>query len=225
MRRLLGTPERELASSSPHIHFQFCRDDREGSSDLFWSCHAATQHAWFKVMKQKRGEYKFNNFIISSVSDQSPLLITCLCWNSKAKEYPGSKHLKNQHLYSLLPALPGFHSCGFLRLLPLPPFSHPPPPMKSSALPWTRRMFLLWTWDRFLDMCSSLQLHLQPQELASDGSIPGAVNIPLKQVGEVFSLPPDQWESLLGLPPPRADSPIIFSCLAGIRSHKAQVLD
>ena len=74
-------------------------------------------------------------------------------------------------------------------------------------------------------MYSSLQLHLQPQELASDGAIPGAVNIPLKQVGEVFSLPPDQWESLLGLPAPQTDSPIIFSCLAGIRSHKAQVLD
>jgi len=72
-------------------------------------------------------------------------------------------------------------------------------------------------------MCTSLQLPLQPQELASDGAIPGAVNIPLKQVGEVFSLPPDQWESLLGLPAPQTDSPIIFSCLAGIRSHKAQV--
>ena len=73
-------------------------------------------------------------------------------------------------------------------------------------------------------MCTSLQLSLQPQELASDGAIPGAVNIPLKQVGEVFSLPPDKWESLLGRAAPQTDSPIIFSCLAGIRSHKAQVL-
>ena len=73
-------------------------------------------------------------------------------------------------------------------------------------------------------MCSSLQLHLQPQELASDGSIPGAVNIPLNQVAEVFSLPPDKWEALIGQAAPETDSPIIFSCLAGIRSYKAQVI-
>jgi len=71
-------------------------------------------------------------------------------------------------------------------------------------------------------MCTSLQLPVQPQEL-HDGAIPGAVNIPLNQVAEVFSLPPDKWESLLGLPAPQMDSPIIFSCLAGIRSYKAQV--
>ena len=64
---------------------------------------------------------------------------------------------------------------------------------------------------------------LQPKELASDGAIPGAVNIPLGQVAEVFSMSPDKWESLVGRAAPQSDSPIIFSCLAGIRSHKAQV--
>jgi len=63
----------------------------------------------------------------------------------------------------------------------------------------------------------------QPKELASDGAIPGAVNIPLGQVAEVFSMSPDKWESLVGRAAPQSDSPIIFSCLAGIRSHKAQV--
>jgi len=63
----------------------------------------------------------------------------------------------------------------------------------------------------------------QPKELASDGAIPGAVNIPLGQVAEVFSLSPDKWESLVGRAAPQSDSLIIFSCLAGIRSHKAQV--
>merc|ERR1719474_1234789 len=63
----------------------------------------------------------------------------------------------------------------------------------------------------------------QPKELASDGAIPGAVNIPLGQVAEVFSLSPDKWEALIGKAAPQSDSPIIFSCLAGIRSHKAQV--
>ena len=48
-------------------------------------------------------------------------------------------------------------------------------------------------------MCSSLQLLLQPQELASDGAIPGAVNIPLGQVAEVLLLPHEQCLCCLSL--------------------------
>ena len=125
-----------------------------------------------------------------------------------------------------------------IHILPLLPivsswviFLHPPHLVsrqlrltKNYALPWPQKMFWSWTWDRFqANLLHHNKYVLQPKELASDGAIPGAVNIPLGQVAEVFSLSPDKWESLVGRAAPQSDSPIIFSCLAGIRSHKAQV--
>ena len=126
-----------------------------------------------------------------------------------------------------------------IHILPLPPivsswdlFLHPPllvsrqlQPMKNYALPLLQKMSWSWTWDRCRDnlIHDYLANVLQPKEFASDGAIPGAVNIPLGQVAEVFSMSPDQWESTVGRAAPQSDSPIIFSCLAGIRSHKAQV--
>ena len=64
---------------------------------------------------------------------------------------------------------------------------------------------------------------LQEEELAATGAIPGAVNIPLGQLQGALSLSPEQWTALHRAPAPALHSPIVFSCLAGIRSAKAQV--
>jgi len=64
----------------------------------------------------------------------------------------------------------------------------------------------------------------EPKELINDGVIPNAVNIPLRQVKEAFQQNPDAFEKKYQVKMPAEEDPIIFSCLAGIRSAKAEVI-
>jgi FK506-binding protein 1 len=64
----------------------------------------------------------------------------------------------------------------------------------------------------------------QPEELTTDGSIPGSLNLPLGGVSAALSLAPERWQEQYGAPAPGLGTPIVFSCLAGVRSAKAQAL-
>ncbi|KNC46055.1 rhodanese domain-containing protein [Thecamonas trahens ATCC 50062] len=61
-----------------------------------------------------------------------------------------------------------------------------------------------------------------PDEVASTGIIPHAVNVPLDAIPPLFEYPSEEsWEDA-GLPPlPPKDTPIIFYCRSGARSGMA----
>jgi len=61
----------------------------------------------------------------------------------------------------------------------------------------------------------------QPGELEKDGAIPGALNIPLGDLEMALSFRPKKFERIFKTPIDNS-TPIVFSCLAGIRSRKAQ---
>eukprot|EP00088_Acartia_fossae_P026584 TRINITY_DN2740_c0_g1_i5.p1 TRINITY_DN2740_c0_g1~~TRINITY_DN2740_c0_g1_i5.p1 ORF type:complete len:183 (-),score=23.93 TRINITY_DN2740_c0_g1_i5:130-678(-) len=61
-------------------------------------------------------------------------------------------------------------------------------------------------------------------ELQNDGIIPKTVNIPLREVKGAFDLTPEQFEEKYQVAMPESDDAIIFSCLAGIRSAKAEAV-
>ena len=63
----------------------------------------------------------------------------------------------------------------------------------------------------------------QPKELKKDGVIPGALNIPLGDLEKALSLRPKKFERKFKVPIDYS-TPLVFSCLAGIRSRKAQVV-
>ncbi|ENN71695.1 hypothetical protein HUJ04_006181 [Dendroctonus ponderosae] len=64
----------------------------------------------------------------------------------------------------------------------------------------------------------------EPQELVEHGALPRALNIPLGEVETALkTLPNDQFLRKYGGPKPDADSPIVFSCMKGMRSEKAQI--
>jgi len=62
------------------------------------------------------------------------------------------------------------------------------------------------------------------RELLEDGVIQGALNIPLKQLKDALQMHPDDFEEKYKVPMPEDDDPMIFSCLVGGRSAKAQFL-
>ncbi|KAI5292298.1 hypothetical protein KEM52_006461 [Ascosphaera acerosa] len=67
----------------------------------------------------------------------------------------------------------------------------------------------------------------EPAELHATGTIPGALNIPLKSQPDAFLLPAEEFEDRYGYPKPaqerqgQQDRPIIFYCLAGVRALAA----
>ncbi|XP_030759045.1 thiosulfate sulfurtransferase/rhodanese-like domain-containing protein 3 [Sitophilus oryzae] len=65
----------------------------------------------------------------------------------------------------------------------------------------------------------------EPTELIEHGVIPGSINIPLGEVEQVLRDTSDKdFHKKYGVPKPTTSSPIIFSCMKGARSEKAQNL-
>merc|ERR1712181_59117 len=61
----------------------------------------------------------------------------------------------------------------------------------------------------------------QPEELERDGAIPGALHIPLGDLETALSFRPKKFERIFQVSIDQS-SPLVFSCLAGIGSRKAQ---
>lgn len=62
----------------------------------------------------------------------------------------------------------------------------------------------------------------EPKELVNDGRIPGAVNIPLNDVGSALELSPEKFKEKYGREKPSPDNPnLIFSCRKGVRATSA----
>lgn len=62
----------------------------------------------------------------------------------------------------------------------------------------------------------------EPKELVNDGRIPGAVNIPLNDVGSALELSPEKFKDKYGRAKPSPDDPnLIFSCRKGVRATSA----
>ncbi|XP_055345553.1 thiosulfate:glutathione sulfurtransferase-like [Paramacrobiotus metropolitanus] len=64
----------------------------------------------------------------------------------------------------------------------------------------------------------------EPAELAKDGAIPSAVNIPLGQFKDTLRLSPSELQALHGLAVQGQDSEIIVSCRSGRRSTLAAAM-
>jgi len=63
----------------------------------------------------------------------------------------------------------------------------------------------------------------QPEELVRDGAIPGALHIPLGDLETALSFRPKKFEKIFKVSIDQS-TPLVFTCLAGIRSRKAQGL-
>jgi len=61
----------------------------------------------------------------------------------------------------------------------------------------------------------------QAEELERDGSIPGALHIPLADLETALAFRPKKFERIFKVSIDES-TPLVFSCLAGIRSRKAQ---
>lgn len=62
----------------------------------------------------------------------------------------------------------------------------------------------------------------EPKELVNDGRIPGAVNIPLNDVGAALEMLPEKFKEKYGREKPSTDDPnVIFSCRKGVRATSA----
>lgn len=61
----------------------------------------------------------------------------------------------------------------------------------------------------------------EPWELREYGSIPGSINVPLKQVSAALQLKPEEFMEKYGGEMPSVGDLLVFSCLAGVRSQKA----
>ncbi|KAK9737831.1 Rhodanese-like domain [Popillia japonica] len=63
----------------------------------------------------------------------------------------------------------------------------------------------------------------EPQELKETGIIPGSINIPLSILEQTLTgTPSDEFHAQFHRDKPDLDTPLVFSCKAGIRSSKAQ---
>merc|ERR1712126_257150 len=62
-----------------------------------------------------------------------------------------------------------------------------------------------------------------PEELVKFGEIPGAINIPLGDLESALSMRPKKLEKLFDITLDER-TPLVFSCMAGIRSKKAVVV-
>lgn len=64
----------------------------------------------------------------------------------------------------------------------------------------------------------------EPQELADQGYIPSAFNIPFKSTPGALNLPADEFEDAFKFPKPSTDKELVFYCQAGVRSTAAEEL-
>eukprot|EP00096_Caligus_rogercresseyi_P012084 TRINITY_DN4964_c0_g1_i1.p1 TRINITY_DN4964_c0_g1~~TRINITY_DN4964_c0_g1_i1.p1 ORF type:complete len:151 (-),score=40.19 TRINITY_DN4964_c0_g1_i1:116-568(-) len=61
-----------------------------------------------------------------------------------------------------------------------------------------------------------------PSELENPGPIPGAINVPLSEIGSAFGeLSPKDFVDKYGMKKPESNDPLVFFCLKGIRSQTA----
>jgi len=60
-----------------------------------------------------------------------------------------------------------------------------------------------------------------PGELATDGKIPKAVNLPLAEIPEALRLSEEAFRARYGFPRPGDHEPMVLHCKAGIRAAKA----
>ncbi|KAK9480421.1 Rhodanese-like domain-containing protein [Lipomyces japonicus] len=64
----------------------------------------------------------------------------------------------------------------------------------------------------------------EPAELAAEGYIPSAINIPYNSSPTALSLPEDEFELKFGFSKPNKDKELIFYCLGGVRCNYSQEL-
>ncbi|KAK9465625.1 Rhodanese-like domain-containing protein [Lipomyces arxii] len=64
----------------------------------------------------------------------------------------------------------------------------------------------------------------EPAELAQEGFIPTAINIPYKSSPQALSLSEDAFEEKFGFAKPSKDKELVFYCLGGVRCNYAQEL-
>ena len=90
------------------------------------------------------------------------------------------------------------------------PADHPPSPqIKNLALHPTPSRILIDTRE--------------PCELRETGTIPSAINIPIKSQPDALFLSADEFEDKFGFPIPAQDAELVFFCKAGVRSRTAAV--
>ncbi|KAK4211685.1 putative rhodanese domain-containing protein [Rhypophila decipiens] len=90
----------------------------------------------------------------------------------------------------------------------------------------------IWDFDQVKGLASSagdkskviLVDAREPQELANEGKIPGAINIPIKSSPDSFYITEDEFEDRFGYPRPPKDAEVVFYCKAGVRSRAAAQL-
>ena len=82
-------------------------------------------------------------------------------------------------------------------------------------------------YDQFVDVLNNktgVVIDVRnPEELAKLGEIPGAINIPLGDLEAALSMRPKKLEQLFGITI-NERTPLVFSCMAGIRSKKAMAI-
>ncbi|RMZ88303.1 hypothetical protein DV736_g4474, partial [Chaetothyriales sp. CBS 134916] len=61
----------------------------------------------------------------------------------------------------------------------------------------------------------------EPAELASTGTIPTAINVPVASAPDAFFLPVEEFEAKYGFERPGDDKEVVFFCKAGVRSTAA----
>lgn len=64
----------------------------------------------------------------------------------------------------------------------------------------------------------------EPHELATSGTIPGSLNIPVSSQPDAFFLSPEEFEERFGFDRPGKDVEVVFYCRAGVRSRAAASL-
>ncbi|ESO86434.1 hypothetical protein LOTGIDRAFT_79406, partial [Lottia gigantea] len=82
------------------------------------------------------------------------------------------------------------------------------------------------SFEEFRSLIQSKDIQIidvrEPDEIEQEGSIPNAVNIPLKELSSALSLPPDKFQALysLDISEPE-DNRLVFSCRSGVRNSMA----
>ncbi|KAH8659078.1 Rhodanese-like domain-containing protein [Tricladium varicosporioides] len=64
----------------------------------------------------------------------------------------------------------------------------------------------------------------EPSELATTGTIPGALNIPITTQPDAFFITAEEFEDRFGFERPPKEKEVVFYCKAGVRSRAAAAL-
>ncbi|KAH9908599.1 Rhodanese-like domain-containing protein [Xylariomycetidae sp. FL2044] len=87
----------------------------------------------------------------------------------------------------------------------------------------------IWSFDEIQHLTSNPTARAEitlidtrePSELASEGRIPGALNVPVASQPDSFVVPADEFEDRYGFERPPPDRELVFYCKAGVRSRAA----